>query len=107
IRWMWEVIGIVCAAGCLGGFVNALLTGELRLPQVDNAARLFRPGWVGNVVIGGVAALVFWALYGPFAKTPILGHSDVARVTLTLSELAGSVLTGIGGGRLLMAEVEK
>jgi hypothetical protein len=104
---VWQVIGIVLVAGCLGGLVNALLAGELKLPHLDVAAHVLRPGWAGNVVIGGIAALVFWALYGPFAKTPILGPAAVPKISLTLSELAGSVLTGIGGSRLLMAEVEK
>jgi hypothetical protein len=103
---VWLVGLIVFACGCFGGFVNALLTGELKLPHRDPAGHVYSPGWIGNVISGGVAALVFWGLYGPLAKNVIVGPGSV-EFTFTLSELAGSIVTGIGGGRLLTSEIEK
>ena len=98
---------MVCACGGIGGFVNALLAGDLRLPHRE-AGNLYSPGWIGNVVIGAVAALVFWGLYGPMAKIAIVGpRPSGIQAIFTVAELAGSVVTGIGGGRILSSEVEK
>ncbi len=105
----WVIILAVFLAGCLGGLVNAVLAGELQLPRVDPDARVYRPGWLGNVLIGGVAALVFWGLYGPMASAVILGGTQTAApvAVLRVSELFGALVSGVGGGRLLTSEVEK
>lgn len=97
---------LVLACGGLGGLVNALLAGDLHLPHREE--NIYSPGWIGNVVVGAVAALVFWGLYGPMAKVAVVGTtaSNVS-VAFTIAELAGSVVTGIGGGRILSSEVEK
>jgi hypothetical protein len=97
---------IVTVCGGIGGLVNALLAGDLRLPRREE--NLYSPGWIGNVVIGGAAALVFWGLYGPMAKVAVIGPGDTSpQVALTIAEVAGSIVTGIGGGRILSGEVEK
>ena len=103
---IWSVAVIVSACGGIGGFVNALLAGDLRLPHRED--NLYSPGWIGNVVIGAAAALVFWGLYGPMAKVAVIGSGDASpHVALTIAEVAGSIVTGIGGGRILSGEVEK
>jgi len=104
---VWNICSIVFACGCFGGFVNALIAGELHLPRVDRRARVWRPGWLGNVVVGGAAALVFWGLYGPMAGAQVFGDGPTPRASLHLAELFGAMLSGIGGGRLLSAEVGK
>jgi hypothetical protein len=97
---------LVLACGGLGGLVNALLAGDLHLPHREE--NIYRPGWIGNVVVGAVAALVFWGLYGPMAKVAVIGTTaSNVTVAFTIAELAGSVVTGIGGGRILSSEVEK
>jgi hypothetical protein len=104
---VWEIAILVCVSGAIGGFVNALLAGDLHLPHREG--NLYSPGWIGNVVIGAVAALVFWGLYGSMAKVPVVGGAadSTAQAIFTIAELAGSVVTGIGGGRILSSEVEK
>src|SRR4051794_36055270 len=103
---IYLIVFLVLACGAVSGFVNALLAGDLHLPRRDED--VYSPGWIGNVVVGAVAALVFWGLYGPMAKTAIVGpRSPNIQVILTVAELAGSVVTGIGGGRILSSEVEK
>jgi len=104
---VWGVAVLVCVFGAVGGFVNALLAGDLHLPTREG--NLYSPGWIGNVVIGAVAALVFWGLYGPMAKVAVIGGDggSAGKVIFTIAELAGSVVTGIGGGRILSSEVEK
>jgi hypothetical protein len=84
-----------------------LITGELKLPKLDREANVYRPGWIGNMVVGGAAALVFWGLYGPLAKAELIAAAPVVQPSLKIAELCGSLLTGIGGGRLLTAELEK
>jgi len=97
---------LVLACGGLGGLVNALLAGDLHLPYREE--NIYSPGWIGNVVVGAVAALVFWGLYGPMAKVAVIGTTaSNVPVAFTIAELAGSVVTGIGGGRILSSEVEK
>lgn len=104
---IWTIALIVASCGAVGGFVNALLAGDLHLPHREDDT-LYSPGWIGNVVIGAVAALVFWGLYGPMAKVAVIGPGNTAgQVTLTIAEVAGSIVTGIGGGRILSNEVEK
>ncbi len=105
----WAIIIAVFAAGCFGGLTNAAIAGELGLPHSDAEAKVFRPGWLGNVLVGGVAALVFWGLYGPMAAAVVIGPSNPqgSPAVLHVSELFGALLTGVGGGRLLTAAVAK
>lgn len=104
---VYSIALVVSGCGAIGGFVNALLAGELHLPHRESG-NLYSPGWIGNVVIGAVAALVFWGLYGPLAKVAVLGATSASEhIAFTVAELAGSVVTGIGGGRILSSEVEK
>ena len=103
---IYEIAILVCACGGIGGFVNALLAGDLHLPHREG--NIYNPGWIGNVIVGAVAALVFWGLYGPMAKVAVIGQvAPDVHVAFTVAELAGSVVTGIGGGRILSNEVEK
>ena len=103
----WLPVLFVYTAGCLGGLVNALISGELHLPRRDHAANVYRRGWVGNVVVGGVAAVVFWGMYGRAADATIVGGAVQIVVTLRMSELFGAIVTGIGGGRLLTSEASR
>jgi hypothetical protein len=104
---IWTIALVVSLCGALGGFVNALLAGDLHLPHREEDD-LYSPGWIGNVVVGAVAALVFWGLYGPSSKVAVIGEGAAAgKVVLTIAEVAGSIVTGIGGARILSGEVEK
>jgi hypothetical protein len=104
---MGLIVLLVFSAGCAGGLVNSLIAGGLQLPGTDRSANVYRPGWLGNVAVGGVAALVFWGLYGPFSKALIVGGASAPAISLSLGELFGSLVTGIGGGRLLTSEIDK
>ncbi|HEY3054478.1 MAG TPA: hypothetical protein VGK31_00960 [Thermoanaerobaculia bacterium] len=94
---IYAVAILVCVCGGIGGFVNALLAGDLHLPHREG--NVYSPGWIGNVVIGAIAALVFWGLYGPMAKVAVIGSTQSGvPIAFTVAELAGSVVTRIGGG---------
>jgi len=113
---MWMLLAYVAIAGAAGGVVNSLLADNgFRLPQSEPAGdtTIYRPGWIGNVVVGMVAAVVSWGLYGPLASyyVAVSGGLKAAAATepigLTLSTLVGAVLIGIGGARWLSSAVDE
>ena len=114
---MWLLLLYVAIAGSIGGVVNALLTDKgFRMPGKEQAEHttIYRPGWIGNVLVGAIAAAVSWGLYGPLAAYYVAGTSEALKanasretIGLTLSSLVGAVLIGIGGARWLTNEVDK
>lgn len=106
---VWKIIFTVVLAGCVGGFLNSAITGEFKLPKKDEEAGVYRPGWMGNVFIGGIAALVYWGLNGPMASAVLFGEANnlATSTVLHVTELIGAVLSGVAGGRVLTNEVDK
>lgn len=115
---IWLMLLCVFLAGGIGGVVNAVLTDNgFLLPRtepVDGGAAIVRPGWLGNVLVGAVAAVVSWGLYGPLGGYLVLGTPEAVaaspapgRVGLSLAALVGAVLVGVGGARWLSGEVDK
>ena len=106
---IWAV-GLVVGFGMIGGFFNALLTEQgLTLPGIDRLPgghRILQPGFIGNVLTGGVTAIVLAGLYSPLGAVEI-NAPQTANLHLTVASLAGALLSGIGGARLLTQEVEK
>jgi hypothetical protein len=105
---LWGIVALVFLAGCAGGVVNSLIAGEFQLPRLDSGANVFRPGWIGTCLVGGIAALTFWGLYGPLTNASIMGGGLASPPpALKIGELFGSLITGIGGGRLLSSEIDR
>ena len=107
---IWSILGIVFAAGAIGGFVNALLTdnGFIRpFSEPAGNTTILRPGVIGNVLVGAVAATISWGLYGPFANIMVAPLAQAAQPNLTLAALVGAVLVGVSGARWLTNEVDK
>jgi hypothetical protein len=121
----WLILGIVFVAGCVGGALTGLLGRETdrREGCKDEAAtrwgtllftktrcRTVFPGFLGDVLLGGIAAVIFWGLYGPAAGTVLLPFgfaSGDAGATLRVGELAASLVIGISGSRYLRTEAER
>ena len=104
------VILFIAIAGLVGGLLNALFTAEgfilWRVDTLPDGRTIWRPGFVGNVVAGGVTAIVLTALYSPLGSIRLgSAHSQGTTYDLTLAELAGAFLSGLGGARLLTQEV--
>ncbi len=59
------------------------------------------------MMVGAVAALVMAALYSPLGSVPIGTLPSATGHPLTLGSLAGALLAGIGGARLLTNEVDR
>lgn len=110
---IWALLGVVVVAGAIGGAINALMTDNgFRLPKWDEVggARIWRPGWIANVVVGFSAAAVSWGLYGPYANEVLVGNQNSTtpqNFVLTLSSVVGAFLVGIGGSRYLTSQVDK
>lgn len=106
---IWGIVALVFVAGAVGGFVNSLIAGELQLPRRDRRSNVYRPGWLGSCLVGGIASVTFWGLYGPLSDSALIGGEAMVTATLTLKvgELFGSLVTGIGGGKLLLGAVER
>jgi hypothetical protein len=95
---------VIGGLGAVGGLVNCAIAGEFALPHMDRQAKVWRPGWIGNVVVGAVAAPVIWGIYGPLAGRSITGTEPIE---LTLAQVFISIVIGLGGGRILTLEAQK
>jgi hypothetical protein len=108
---VWIGIASIGAAGAVGGLLNTLLTSEglvlWRMERLSDGGRIWRPGFIGNVAIGVVTAVVLAGLYSPLGSVALGGAPSPANVTLTIGALAGALLSGVGGARLLTSEVQK
>jgi fructose-specific phosphotransferase system IIC component len=98
-------------AGFIGGLLNGLLAQDgFVLPKTDrlpNGQRIWRPGILGNAVVGVVTAVVLAGLYSPLGAVPLGGSLPNPVYTLTIGGVAGALLSGIGGARLLANEVDR
>lgn len=111
---------VVFVAGMVGGAIDAYRTRNTTLlpdasasipegaPVAVSEKELKRPGLLYSVLIGGAAALLSWALYGPLAQINLL---DVGAAggdyAMTLAAVGGAVFVGMGGARWISAEADK
>jgi len=93
----------VAVCGALGGFANVFIGDSgLHLPTIDQG--IFRPGYIGVVFVGLIAAVGAWlatqgsVLVGGLTLSP--------PVTLRLSELSTAIVVGFGGARWFKSETE-
>jgi len=106
-------LGAVLLTGAVGGAINAFISDNgFALPREENVNNviIFRPGFIGNILIGAIAAIVTWGLSGSYSNTTLLGPQagiGAEDYSLTLSMLASSLLVGIGGARTLTNESDK
>jgi len=113
---VWQVALVVAMAGMLGGIVAALLSEDkgLLLPSKVKGVvgTTYRPGFVGLMVVGAVAAVVSWGLYGPLANNtlfggPRTGESSRHDFGITVAAFVGAIGVGIGGAKWLSSYVDK
>jgi hypothetical protein len=106
-------LGAILMSGAVGGIVNALITDNGFISPREETlgdVRIIRPGFAGNILIGAVAAFIYWGFYGEYSSTIIYGAQPGTASTvldLTLSSVALSILVGMAGARWLTNEVDK
>jgi hypothetical protein len=107
---MSVLLAVLWIGGCglLGGLLNALVSEEgfvlSGVQRLADGRRIWRPGFLGNASVGCVTAIVLAGLYTPLGSVSISG---VISYELTIQALVGAVVSGIGGARILMSEVDK
>ncbi len=107
---VWAILGIVAAAGALGGLFNGLLSDSgVALPGMDETSHIFKLGIVGNILIGAFAAVLTWGMYGPLKDAVLVGPHPAGEVsaTLTVTAFIGAMLAGAGGARVVTGEIDK
>ena len=93
----------VAVCGAVGGFVNVFIGDSgLHLPTIEQG--VFRPGYMGVVLVGLVAAVGAWLATQTSALTGNMTPSPP--VTLRLSELSTAIIVGFGGARWFKSEGE-
>ena len=107
---IWIMCLVILGAGAIGGIGNALITdnGFLR-PQWKEAdgAKILRPGVFGNVILGALGALVSWGLLSSVSTLVVFSGNQAMSADLTVGTLIGAIIAGLGGARVLTAEVDK
>ncbi len=100
------LLGLILVAGGIGGLINSLINDKgLALPHAvpkGDGTSILLPGFIGNILIGTIAASVSWLLYGPFNQSVVTDNA-----ALTLAALGGAVLVGMAGSGWLSNAVDK
>src|ERR1700749_1261651 len=98
----WLILAIVAASGGVGGLVNVFIGDSgLHLPVME--AGIFRPGFIGVMFVGMMAALASWGS----VKSAVLLGGPPTPIELTTSDLANGILIGFGGAKWFKSEIEK
>ena len=103
---VWEIIGLVAVLGMAGWLTNCFLAGGFTSPQSDTKGKVWKPGWIANIVIGGIAAVVVWCFYGP-ASSYDLVKDGVIDFHLPVAQIASSILVGISGAKILTTMAQR
>lgn len=101
-----SVIGLVAAAGAVGGLGHGLVAGEFAFPRIDSRRRVWKPGVIGDVLVGTLAAVVVWTVYGA-AATFDLNKSISLDLPLPIAQLGISIIVGISGAKVLAKLAER
>jgi hypothetical protein len=100
----YEILVWMAGLGALGGLVNCLMSGEIKLTFYNKETKSFSPGPLGNIVAGTVAAVVIGSIYGPISSLDLTGPSNAH---ITLGQLVSSLVVGFSGGKILSLEAQK
>jgi membrane associated rhomboid family serine protease len=102
----WTCGLLITLAGAMGGVVSAMLADKgLTRPKLLND--IWCPGFIGNVLMGALAAFASWAFYGSGAAIDLALTTERNQISLRFSALAGAFLVGVVGAKWIASEVDK
>ncbi len=96
------VIGLVLLLGSLGSVVSAFIGDSAwHLPRMDQG--IFRPGYVGNMLVGALAALASWGMQ----KGAVLIGATPSALSFSTSDMANALVVGFGGASWFKGHIER
>ena len=97
----YEVLGIIFLLGSFGSLASSFAGDSgWHFPTVEQG--IFRPGFIGNMFVGGLAALASWGM-----SQSINFNGPHALLTLTASAMANALVVGFGGASWFKSQVEQ
>ena len=98
----WEIMGLIVIIGAVGSLVSVFIGDNgWHLPMMDND--VFRPGYLGNMLVGAVAALASWGSL----KAAVLIGPDPSAPTFSTADIANALVIGFGGASWFKGHIEK
>jgi hypothetical protein len=97
IMTFWSLLGIILVAGAVGGILNSLISERgFQLPGVvrKNGTSILVLGFVGDIIIGAIAAGISWAFFQPLSQVAL---GTIATTGAILATIFGGVFTGLAG----------
>lgn len=96
------IIAVIAGIGAVGGFMNVFIGDSgLHLPKTVHG--VWQPGFLGVVIVGGVAAVGSWA---SLTALSLIGPKALA-LTFSSGDLANALVVGFGGAKWFKSELEK
>jgi len=97
------IVSLVLACGAIGGLVNAFIgDNSFHLPTTDGDD-VWRPGFIGIVFVGMIAAFGSWATL----KSVALFGGAATSISFSTGDLANALVIGFGGTKWWKSEGEK
>jgi hypothetical protein len=97
-----HVIVLILLMGGLGSLVSAFVGDSgWHLPIYDNG--IFRPGYLGNMLVGGLAALASWGMQ----KAAVLIGTAPNALSFSTADMANAIVIGFGGASWFKSQLEK
>jgi len=97
-----EVIGLVVLMGSLGSLGSSFL-GDSGWHLPMNEEGIVRPGYLGNMLVGALAALASWGMQ----KGAVLVGGPVTALTFSTADMAHAIVIGFAGASWFKSHIEK
>jgi fructose-specific phosphotransferase system IIC component len=102
VTWVWLMFWVFLA-GLVGGLINAYFAEQglkmWKFETLPDGSKIFRPGFVGNVIVGGITALILTFLNYPQPEI-------TTNAIMTVQQFVGALAAGVGGARILSQEID-
>jgi hypothetical protein len=120
---VYEAVALIAGAGALGGLVNGLITYDgILVPlgaekknvtvkdahgdDVETTVKVWSLGFVGQLLIGVVAAVLVWCIYSQ-PELDLSNKDSYEHVKMTMYQLGTALVAGLGGTKAIVDLVDK